>query len=356
MSRGAHVLCTAAVLLVSAPASAPARCPENGPKAVAAAAMRTDILANCACCDLGSRRSVMRCVAPRLKAAVREGRLARACAGRLMREQRRLCRRTECSLDGTATTTTMPSGPCTRDEECEDGNGCTTTWCAAGTCAYACNRCALVHPNGGDTEWLCCVPPRDDCPPLPPTTTSTTLPPTCVPGECRYYRTCGWPVCPVDGHPVDAPPCTTQVEGAPCTERFERCDAGFDCGAVLLCTDHDPLAGSCPISRRDAKSDIRYLTNADLEHLRDVLLHLKLARWRYRTEGEGDPDRLGFIIDDLSTAGAGAASPAVTPDGLHVDLYGYASLAVAAIQAQAREIEALKREVAALRAKLATRR
>jgi hypothetical protein len=356
MAHGAHVLCAAAVLLACAPASAPAGCRVDGPKGVAVAAVRADVLANCACCDLGSRGSVMRCVAPLLKAAVREGRLPRACAGRLMRERRRLCRRAECTIDETATTTTIPSGPCARDEECEDDNDCTTNWCAAGTCAYACDRCALVHPNGGGTEWLCCVPPRDDCPPLPPTTTSTTLPVVCAPGECRYYRTCGWPVCPSEEHPLEVPPCTTQVEGASCTQRSEECDAGFYCGAVLRCTDRDPLGGYCPISLRDAKRDIRYLDATDLERLRDDLLHMKLARWRYRTDAQSDPDRLGFIIDDLDAAGAGPASPAVAPDGSHVDLYGYASLAVAAIQAQAREIEALKREVAALRAKLATRR
>ncbi|MGH7896283.1 MAG: hypothetical protein ACREQL_16575, partial [Candidatus Binatia bacterium] len=59
---------------------------------------------------------------------------------------------------------------------------------------------------------------------------------------------------------------------------------------------------------------------------------------------------LGFIIDDVGT------SPAVAADGGHVDLYGYTSMAVAAIQAQQKRIEALEREVAALRRALASRR
>ena len=49
-------------------------------------------------------------------------------------------------------------------------------------------------------------------------------------------------------------------------------------------------------------------------------------------------------------------SPAVSPDGTTVDLYGYASMAVAAIQAQEREIAALKGEVAALRHELDERK
>src|SRR5439155_22412171 len=56
---------------------------------------------------------------------------------------------------------------------------------------------------------------------------------------------------------------------------------------------------------------------------------------------------LGFIIDAVG------ASPAVAADGGHVDLYGYTSMAVGAIQAQQRRIDALTREVAALRAELA---
>jgi hypothetical protein len=124
---------------------------------------------------------------------------------------------------------------------------------------------------------------------------------------------------------------------------------------VLQCTDRDPLAGYCPISLRDAKRDIRYLDASDVQQLRDELLRVKLARWRYRAEGSDSPERLGFIIDDLA-AGGMCQSPAVMPDGSHVDLYGYASLAVAAIQAQARQIDALEREVAALRAEMAARR
>lgn len=58
----------------------------------------------------------------------------------------------------------------------------------------------------------------------------------------------------------------------------------------------------------------------------------------------GEKLRLGFLIDD------DPASPAVRPDGERVDLYGYTSLAIAALQEQQAEIDALKAEVEALKA------
>ena len=77
---------------------------------------------------------------------------------------------------------------------------------------------------------------------------------------------------------------------------------------------------------------------------------VRLATYRYKGEPALGTSHLGFIIDDLG------ASPAVGSDGTHVDLYGYASMAVAAIQIQQRRIEALEREVAALRNERTPRR
>jgi hypothetical protein len=64
---------------------------------------------------------------------------------------------------------------------------------------------------------------------------------------------------------------------------------------------------------------------------------------RYTTDAAAAPERLGFLIDDTQQ------TPAVAPDATHIDLYGYTSMVVAAVQAQAKEIEALRREVAELR-------
>ena len=249
------------------------------------------------------------------------------------------------------TTTTVPPGSCTRDADCEDGNSCTQNWCEQGECAYDCT-CGIAYPGGG-FEVVCCLPPRPDCPPVPPTTTtSSTLPIPCNPGHCRYFRTCGYPVCFLPPAPVPGvPACTIEREGDPCPIFFERCDPRFECGELLECNDHDPTHGGlCPISRRAHKRNVTYLSDADLDRLRADLLRLKLARYQYRREGPSAAERLGFIIDDVGP------SPAVAPDGTHVDLYGYASMAVAALQAQAREIDALKREMAAMRAALERRR
>jgi len=206
------------------------------------------------------------------------------------------------------------------------------------------HECLCVSP-GAEGAVTCCPGPAAECPPPPPPpTTTTTLPKACEPGVCRYYRTCGYPVC---GGPFDAlipgiEPCTSETEGAPCAIWSQTCDPGFGCGVRLLCTDHDP-ALVCPISRRDAKRDVIYLGDADLDRMLAEIRRVRLATYRYKGEPALGPSHLGFMIDDLG------ASPAVGSDGAHVDLYGYASMAVAAIQAQQRRIEALEREVAALR-------
>ena len=168
--------------------------------------------------------------------------------------------------------------------------------------------------------------------------------------DCRWYETCGDPVCVTTIDPIPGvPACTTQRTGDPCIAGGETCDPGLGCGVRLLCTDQDPTAHSCPISRRDAKRDIAYLGSDDLDRLLDDLRRVHLARWRYTAEGAAARPHLGFIIDDVGE------SPAVAPDGDHVDLYGYTSMAVAAIQAQQRRIDALEREVAELRRALRRR-
>jgi hypothetical protein len=97
----------------------------------------------------------------------------------------------------------------------------------------------------------------------------------------------------------------------------------------------------CPISRRTAKEKIKYLREADVQRLRDELMKFRLATYEY--SGQASPERhLGFIIDDVEP------SAAVDPGRDMVDLYGYLSMAVAALQAQSREIEVLKKEIAML--------
>jgi ketopantoate reductase len=73
-----------------------------------------------------------------------------------------------------------------------------------------------------------------------------------------------------------------------------------------------------------------------------------LATWRYKGEPEAGPAHLGFLIDDLVQGGV--THPAVRPDGGHVDLYGYTSLTLAAVQEQAVGLAALQAELRALQA------
>ncbi len=105
----------------------------------------------------------------------------------------------------------------------------------------------------------------------------------------------------------------------------------------------------CPISRRAYKEDIRYLGEADLRRLHDELMKFPLATYHYKGPQVCSQTHLGFVIDDIEP------SEAVDTGREMVDLYGYTSMAVAALQTQARDIEALKREVADLRRQLARR-
>jgi hypothetical protein len=146
----------------------------------------------------------------------------------------------------------------------------------------------------------------------------------------------------VGDEPPNGPPCAPDaVPEAPCPTPGVACDPGPSCNALLVCSVNE-LAIACPISRRAAKDDIDYLDDAAARRVHDALLRYPLATWRYKTAPD-DARHLGFIIDDV------APSPAVAPDGAHVDLYGYTSMAVAALQVQAKEIAALRAEVAALR-------
>jgi hypothetical protein len=137
--------------------------------------------------------------------------------------------------------------------------------------------------------------------------------------------------------------CETSFKGEVCGKVI--CKPGATCcsGVPLsmpTCVD----SGACPVSQRKHKKDITYLSEADRQRLNDELLHFPLATYRYKSESDADREHLGFIIDDV------VPSPAVQASGERVDMYGYQTMAVAALQVQAREIAALRSEMAALKA------
>jgi hypothetical protein len=165
----------------------------------------------------------------------------------------------------------------------------------------------------------------------------------------HLWYTCGDPVCRGASHDPSLPFCGTRAAGDPCREAGFECDIkGDDCNRTLVCAATDPTGGpgGCPISKRMYKSDIRYLSAQQTDAVRDELLAMPLATWEYTAEGAGANTHLGFVIDDVP------ASPAVSEGGDTVDLYGYTSMAIAALQAQQREIDTLRAEVETLKAAL----
>lgn len=163
-------------------------------------------------------------------------------------------------------------------------------------------------------------------------------------GAYTWYETCGFPVCmasPVNDPAVDD--CTSEKTGEACSTKGAECDLANECGTHLRCTDEDPTAqpGGCPISRARYKRDIAYLSAAERERVYRDLLAIPLASYAYKSDPAATP-QLGFILEDVEP------SPATRGD--RVNLYGYLSMAVNAVQLQAKQIEALEREVIALRA------
>lgn len=167
-------------------------------------------------------------------------------------------------------------------------------------------------------------------------------------GALQWYQTCGDPVCRgYTGPFAGVPLCTTEKAGAACGAASSRCDPKDGCNAQLLCTDKDPKqqVGGCPISRARYKTDLRYLDDVQRRALHQQLQALRLLTYRYRDNPGAT--HLGFLIDDLP-----AKSPAADAERDLVDLYGYTSMAVAALQVQAQELQALRAEVATLKRSL----
>lgn len=164
------------------------------------------------------------------------------------------------------------------------------------------------------------------------------------PGRDRVYESCGDPVCQ-GWTPKGLPGCGSFVAGDNCPVALEgrQCDPGDACNTILQCDSSDPFAGPCPISLRSAKHDIDYVSTDRRDDLAKDLMKFRLAEYTYNDDPSG-ARHLGFIIDDVG------ASPAVAPNGQRVDVYGYTTMAVAALQQQQQEIELLKAEIAALKA------
>jgi hypothetical protein len=131
--------------------------------------------------------------------------------------------------------------------------------------------------------------------------------------------------------------------GDPCAKKGDTCalTPPAECGQTILqcngATWELPNT-QCPISTAKAKRDIAYVSPSEAARLRDELLSTKLATYRYKL---GDSStHLGFVIEDMPEG-----SPAVLASREQVDLYGYVSMAVAAIQEQQKQINRLEAEL-----------
>lgn len=219
-----------------------------------------------------------------------------------------------------------------------------------------------------EAEAPCVMPATCDCAPMPTpaedgdaTGDNQEIVAVCVANQCQsqipdagplqWHTTCGDPVCSGYTKPDGVEPCTpAQLEGSLCDVEGATCDPISDCNALLVCASKDPKQqeGGCPISRAKFKTDIEYLEPADLARHADELASLRLATYRYRDAPADAPARLGIILEDNEQG--------VWVDARHdrVDLYGYASLAVAALQVQQRQIASLTAEVERLSMQLET--
>ncbi len=93
-------------------------------------------------------------------------------------------------------------------------------------------------------------------------------------------------------------------------------------------------------SREDFKRDISYLNTSARDEIGQMFLDIPIATWNYKNDSVENPQRLGFIIEDIEP------SFAVTDQvGDSVNLYGFISMAAATIQMQQDQIKQLQEEM-----------
>jgi hypothetical protein len=162
--------------------------------------------------------------------------------------------------------------------------------------------------------------------------------------KLQWYLTCGDPVCgePSDAAVVDAGTCPDV--GTSCDALGQTCGVSnpkVNCGATLLCADHNP-AVECAMSSRKFKNDIEYLGDRELQGLHDEALRMRLATYNYKGQfADPNPKHLGFIIED------DPQSLAVDRGHDRIDIYGYLSMVLATMQVQEQEIQKLEQQLGA---------
>ena len=212
---------------------------------------------------------------------------------------------------------------CDDEGNCRDSDiSCNGEWepCADKECGETCTLCDPNDPNCNETQ---------------------------VVKACNQDGAC------VSDNPVLCGEMICEGEQDLTCDEGEICCVDRCCGGEEQCCAGVPIPpgeglcmpadNPCPISRRDKKKDIKYLSVEDTDRLGQQVREIQLTTYRYKNEPDTAPRHLGFIIDDEP------GPHTVTADGGHVDLYGYTSLTVATLQVQSRKIELLEAELKALR-------
>ncbi len=171
---------------------------------------------------------------------------------------------------------------------------------------------------------------------------------SCPPGSPVCGGSLKW-YCP-PANPDAQCPATMPNLGTACSPQGKSCRYQCGPGGARMCTGGmwvEADGGPCPVSTRRAKRDIHYLAPAQVREVARAVERMRLAHYDYRDPAIDRRHHLGVILEDLPQG-----SPAADRQARMIDVYGYASMLVAATQAQQRQIDALDKEVARLRARL----
>ncbi len=95
------------------------------------------------------------------------------------------------------------------------------------------------------------------------------------------------------------------------------------------------------ISTRSSKKDILYVGDEDKRTMVDRLRNIRVAEYRYNTEGESAPLRLGLIAEE-------APVDVLSASGKGVDVYKLATFILVGVQAQQKRLDDLELRVAKL--------
>lgn len=231
------------------------------------------------------------------------------------------------------------------------------------TCSGTAWRIQTPASGGPGREWCASVPPAS-CPATLEAASGQNCSAqgaVCTYGgllcECTNCR--AFPVGGCGGSPTwqcdRQPPAVGCPAASPrfgdvCSQEGLNCEYGCNSpNGAVTCRSGVWQRGSfdnCPMSTRALKRDIEYVSATEADALAAQVRATRLATYEYTIPSMAGRRRLGFILENQP------ASFAADPERSQVDLYGYTSLLVAAVQSQARQIETLQRQVEDLQRQL----